>query len=89
VKESIKTGEPKSYEPIIKNPGRKDIYWYNRLSVIFEKEKPKHLVINFTDITKQKRTEEELKEYRENLEIKVKEKTEELEAMNEETLIIK
>jgi PAS domain S-box-containing protein len=84
VKESIKTGEPKSYEPIIKNPEGKDIYWYNRLSVIFEKEKPKHLVINFTDITKQKRTEEELKEYRENLEIKVKEKTEELEAMNEE-----
>lgn len=84
VKESLETGKVKSYEPVITTPEGNDLHWFNRVLAVKDENEANYLVINFTDVTRQKLIEEELREYRENLELKVKEKTEDLESLNEE-----
>ncbi len=83
--ELISNPGPQSYEFKVKNKeGQK-------LDVIFAKDvfyddkgNPAGIIGAFVDITEQKRTAKQLEEYKNHLELLVKERTEELEAANEE-----
>ena len=84
VKRALETGLPQRYEPKIKNPAGIYEYWNNRISVV--KGEKDLLVINFTNVTEQKKIEEEIlnaKEISEANEIILRKQTEEIILNNE------
>lgn len=84
VKRALETGLPQRYEPKIKNPAGEYQYWNNRISVV--KGEKNHLVINFTNVTEQKKIEEAIlnaKEISEANEILLRKQTEEIILNNE------
>ncbi len=84
VKRALETGLPQRYEPKIKNPAGVYQDWNNRISVI--KGEKDLLVINFTNVTEQKKIEEEIlnaKEVAEANEIILRKQTEEIILSNE------
>jgi PAS domain S-box-containing protein len=55
---AVETGRPQSYSVQIKTPEGQDTHWHNRISPLISGDSVERLVINFTDITTQKRMED-------------------------------
>jgi PAS domain S-box-containing protein len=54
----VETGRPQSYSARIKTPEGRDTHWHNRIAPLMSSAGVERLVINFTDITAQKRLED-------------------------------
>ena len=67
VARALETGEPTSYQTSIRSPEGVLTYWDNRLAPIKIDERADGLVINCTDVTERKRTEERVREGDERL----------------------
>ncbi|MFA5012543.1 MAG: PAS domain S-box protein [Ignavibacteria bacterium] len=86
IKRALETGLPQTYEPRMKNPAGIYEYWNNRISAIRRENEEVLLVINFTNVTEQKKIEEEIlnaKELSEANEIILRNQTEEIILNNE------
>ncbi|MBU0755414.1 MAG: PAS domain S-box protein, partial [Planctomycetes bacterium] len=61
---AIDGGRPAGYEVTLISPTGVETHWYNRISPIMDDGEVKGLVINCTDITERRKTEQALKEAR-------------------------